>query len=445
VPALRSSDTTSTGTTLPARRPDDAGLAAQTSALRLNVDAALDPAEHTRRPPLHVTTMSTATSSIDPLFVAEVAAESSNRSALTAAEFLATRVFDVPSFTSLDSTSSTPPGYGQTAVSANASASAHASSAVLATLAPRCEAAEVDQLAAGWDGAVLIGPVPSAAGAGVGMVGSPSSMRSLGATPTTPLGMTARHHSLSPNGYLDAGGGNAVGDADAEGEAHRTLYVTLPEPAPAPTPPKSPVETKSFGEEKGSPIDEKTFPQRRPLPTRRRSRSTSSSVAATLRHAVLNILDLASEELSCSTVVFVLERNRPDLADLLHGLCYVGGQVLHVKGAARGFNATRTGSLAGSAGSGSRRSISGGVPASWNQRTPRASPATAAGSNQPHRGSYGSIGSITAQFPGSVVMPLRIAGREGAGATSATSPTDEDGNDLLLLPRADVILVAVAL
>ncbi|CAD6887424.1 unnamed protein product [Tilletia controversa] len=352
----------------------------------------------------------------------------------SAAEFLATCVFDVPSFSSLslDDDPLSPS-------SRDRGPSAHASSAVLGTLAPRCEAVDVHELAAGWRGAVLTGPVPSVAGGvssgSLGSVGSPSRSLSAGMTPTSPVGMPGlRRAAQEQDGYLDS---PAAGEGGEEGEQHRTLYVTLPGPAPLPAPTSalSPVE-----DEKGDSDDvlnEKISPLERPAPVRRISRlsssaaaaTASSAVAATLRHAVLNILDLASETLDCTTVVFVLERDRADLADLLHGLCYVGGQVLHVKGRPRrGFGGGGGGSAArGIVGSPGGRSMGSGMGR--------------AGSGS-HRGSYGSMGSITAQFPGSVVMPVRITAA-GAGSGSSGSVLGDD--DLLLLPRADVILVAVAL
>ncbi|WFD32105.1 hypothetical protein MSPP1_003147 [Malassezia sp. CBS 17886] len=46
-----------------------------------------------------------------------------------------------------------------------------------------------------------------------------------------------------------------------------------------------------------------------------------------LRDHILTILDAASERVSAQRVVFCLERSLPDLSSLLHGLCYVGGEV----------------------------------------------------------------------------------------------------------------------
>ena len=46
-----------------------------------------------------------------------------------------------------------------------------------------------------------------------------------------------------------------------------------------------------------------------------------------LRDHILQLLDTASERVCAGRVVFCLERNLPDLSSLLHGLCYVGGQV----------------------------------------------------------------------------------------------------------------------
>ena len=49
-----------------------------------------------------------------------------------------------------------------------------------------------------------------------------------------------------------------------------------------------------------------------------------------LREQVLAILDTASEKLGCDTVIISLERNMRDFALVLHGLCYVGGQVVSI-------------------------------------------------------------------------------------------------------------------
>lgn len=51
-----------------------------------------------------------------------------------------------------------------------------------------------------------------------------------------------------------------------------------------------------------------------------------------LRDHMLRILDTASDSVCASRVVFCLERNIPDLASLLHGMCYVGGQLSSVQG-----------------------------------------------------------------------------------------------------------------
>lgn len=48
---------------------------------------------------------------------------------------------------------------------------------------------------------------------------------------------------------------------------------------------------------------------------------------AQLRDHLLVLLDAAQHQLNVSRTVFCLERDLPDLATLLHGLCYVGGQV----------------------------------------------------------------------------------------------------------------------
>lgn len=51
-----------------------------------------------------------------------------------------------------------------------------------------------------------------------------------------------------------------------------------------------------------------------------------------LREHMLRILDTASDGVCASRVVFCLERSLPDLSSLIHGLCYVGGQVTSVAG-----------------------------------------------------------------------------------------------------------------
>lgn len=53
---------------------------------------------------------------------------------------------------------------------------------------------------------------------------------------------------------------------------------------------------------------------------------------AALRDHMLKLLDAASERVGAGRVVFCLERSLPDLTSLLHGLCYVGGQVTSVAG-----------------------------------------------------------------------------------------------------------------
>ncbi|KAN0060466.1 hypothetical protein ACQY0O_007797 [Thecaphora frezii] len=49
-----------------------------------------------------------------------------------------------------------------------------------------------------------------------------------------------------------------------------------------------------------------------------------------LREHVLALLDAASEKLGCDSVVLCLDRQMRDFAMVLHGLCYVGGQVVSV-------------------------------------------------------------------------------------------------------------------
>lgn len=53
---------------------------------------------------------------------------------------------------------------------------------------------------------------------------------------------------------------------------------------------------------------------------------------STLRDHMLRILDAASDSVCASRVVFCLERDIPDLSSLLHGLCYVGGQLSSLQG-----------------------------------------------------------------------------------------------------------------
>jgi hypothetical protein len=52
-----------------------------------------------------------------------------------------------------------------------------------------------------------------------------------------------------------------------------------------------------------------------------------------LRENVLSLLELADECLECDGVVIVLDKSNPDLAELLHSLLYVGGQVVPPTGA----------------------------------------------------------------------------------------------------------------
>lgn len=46
-----------------------------------------------------------------------------------------------------------------------------------------------------------------------------------------------------------------------------------------------------------------------------------------LRESVCGVLEKAEEELGCTGVVMCLEKNTPDLGDLLHSLMYVGGTI----------------------------------------------------------------------------------------------------------------------
>jgi hypothetical protein len=50
--------------------------------------------------------------------------------------------------------------------------------------------------------------------------------------------------------------------------------------------------------------------------------------ATLLREQVLAVLDAASEKLGCSTVMICLPAQMHDLDSVLHGLCYVGGQIV---------------------------------------------------------------------------------------------------------------------
>ncbi|KAK0544052.1 hypothetical protein OC846_005636 [Tilletia horrida] len=370
-------------------------------------------------------------------------------SSLNAARFLATRVFDIPSFVHPSSATTD-------------AAKEEQESAVLSVLAPRCEdvawdseeQASMKELAnAGWRAAVLVGAVPSAPppSSGGTLVGSPASIKSPhlnGAAPTTPLKMAGRYAAATSasNGYMDSNTQDLDED-DEEEDNHRTLYVSLPEAETSvPSPPStSPTRDATANQTQlGRPANANLI---RPSAPPRRSSSnstnakTSKNVSATLRHAVLTILDLASEStLQCSTVVFVLERNRPDLADLLHGLCYVGGQVLHVKGVPHSIGGART-----SSGMGARGLVRGSSGSSWTSGSHRGSPVIrlpgALRGAGPASGSVGSTTSVTAGFPGQVVMPLRI----GDHHVDDDDKAGVDDEDLLLLPRSDVILVAVAL
>ncbi|KAL8280840.1 hypothetical protein RQP46_006844 [Phenoliferia psychrophenolica] len=55
--------------------------------------------------------------------------------------------------------------------------------------------------------------------------------------------------------------------------------------------------------------------------------SGGSYLDVNLRESVCNILEKAEEELGCTGVVMCLEKNSPDLGDLLHSLMYVGGTI----------------------------------------------------------------------------------------------------------------------
>jgi hypothetical protein len=45
-------------------------------------------------------------------------------------------------------------------------------------------------------------------------------------------------------------------------------------------------------------------------------------------YSIVALLDLADEQLECSSVIIALRRNSPELDGLIHGLMYVGGQVV---------------------------------------------------------------------------------------------------------------------
>lgn len=55
--------------------------------------------------------------------------------------------------------------------------------------------------------------------------------------------------------------------------------------------------------------------------------SGGSYVDVNLRETVCGVLEKAEEELGCTGVVMCLEKNSPDLGDLLHSLMYVGGTI----------------------------------------------------------------------------------------------------------------------
>ncbi|EPQ29186.1 uncharacterized protein PFL1_03473 [Pseudozyma flocculosa PF-1] len=55
-----------------------------------------------------------------------------------------------------------------------------------------------------------------------------------------------------------------------------------------------------------------------------------------LRELVLALLDAASDRLGCGTVILCLDPQMRDFATVLHGLCYVGGQVVSVGGEGKG-------------------------------------------------------------------------------------------------------------
>lgn len=65
-----------------------------------------------------------------------------------------------------------------------------------------------------------------------------------------------------------------------------------------------------------------------------------------LHDHILRILETASQSVCAARVVVCLERNLPDLSSLIHGFCYVGGQVSSMNGQRDAWSlATPTASL----------------------------------------------------------------------------------------------------
>lgn len=54
-----------------------------------------------------------------------------------------------------------------------------------------------------------------------------------------------------------------------------------------------------------------------------------------LREQVLSILDAASDKLGCEHVMICLQSHMRDFSTVLHGLCYVGGQVVAASSSSR--------------------------------------------------------------------------------------------------------------
>ncbi len=66
----------------------------------------------------------------------------------------------------------------------------------------------------------------------------------------------------------------------------------------------------------------------------RNPRNNETTLPLQLRETLLKVLDHASDKLECDKVIISVERAMPDFKSLLHGLCYVGGQVVSYGGGA---------------------------------------------------------------------------------------------------------------
>ncbi|KDN43427.1 hypothetical protein K437DRAFT_257487 [Tilletiaria anomala UBC 951] len=124
------------------------------------------------------------------------------------------------------------------------------------------------------------------------------------------------------------------GDEEGEGEMRRTLYLSLP-----PTVTSSAVKNSAgtdapfaYAHSNDVSMSSSTLP-----PSIMSSRASASHSPANndatlpphLRESLLSVLDHASEKLGCEKVVICVERHTTrDFKSLLHGLCYVGGQVV---------------------------------------------------------------------------------------------------------------------